>query len=546
MKKNKVFTIAVVVILTIGMMSMTAAQSDDNIIVFVDGVYVNFVGQQPSIVDGRTLVPVRGVFERLGFEVEWYERLSSVAMRSSDGLINLKIRMDEPYFLVQRLTIPIDVGIGHDPTYDFPLEVPAQIIGGSTMVPIRALLESIYYTVTWDESTRAVHISSPLPIEEIPTTVISTTEIPEEVSQAITNFSQTLFRKVLSDSAQNPVISPLSAYYALSMVAQGAQNHTLDEFSYLLNHNTANLPLELFNLANRFMNTDGSTILNIAGSVWVADRYDVYPNFDRIMTNYFGAPARSRDLPNPATIVEINRWVHDNTEGLIDRIVDSLSPCTAMVLLNALYFKGTWQYEMFDHRGVFYLASGEAVNANFISTSRNFTATENALYIAVTARYEAALLPYDCGRLGFLIVRPTDSTIVRDFADTYDLADIWSNLWRGHNAVIIMPEFELEFEITMNNVLQNMGLATAFAPGADFSGLVTESPLPGFEIDQVLQKVRIIVDKYGTEAAAVSGAILSTISSPPPPLIFNTPYIFAIYDLESGIPLFMGVMDDPR
>jgi len=103
----------------------------------------------------------------------------------------------------------------------------------------------------------------------------------------------------------------------------------------------------------------------------------------------------------------------------------------------------------------------------------------------------------------------------------------------------------------MNEVLEVIGLQMSFVPfAADFSGLVKDNELPLF-ISEVRQRVRIIVDKDGTEASAVTMVTQSSSSvsmeEPKEPLIltFNSPYIYVMYERITCIPLFIGLVDNP-
>jgi hypothetical protein len=112
--------------------------------VTVNGQRVNFAGQPPAIVDGRTLVPVRGVFEELGFTVSWNQQARQATLtRASDTIV---ITIDSATFTTN--------GTRHT------LDVPAQVIGGRTMLPIRAVLQSVGYNVRWDGGANTVVITT--------------------------------------------------------------------------------------------------------------------------------------------------------------------------------------------------------------------------------------------------------------------------------------------------------------------------------------------------------------------------------------------------
>jgi len=113
-----------------------------DVLVTVDHRAVYFDGQRPVIVNGRTLVPVRGVFEELGFDVGWDNNTRQATLTRNDD--SVVITVDSDVFVTNSV--------------EYAMDVPAQIIGGSTMLPIRAVLESLGYSLTWNETVNWVAI----------------------------------------------------------------------------------------------------------------------------------------------------------------------------------------------------------------------------------------------------------------------------------------------------------------------------------------------------------------------------------------------------
>jgi len=112
--------------------------------VIVNEEEVLFTKQPPVIIDGRTLVPAREVFEALGFVSHWNSQTGRAILLNDEYTIVITIG---------RMAFTTN-GTSH------LLEIPAQVIGGSTMIPLRAILESIGYHLRWDNVTRTVIISS--------------------------------------------------------------------------------------------------------------------------------------------------------------------------------------------------------------------------------------------------------------------------------------------------------------------------------------------------------------------------------------------------
>ena len=147
-----------------------------------------------------------------------------------------------------------------------------------------------------------------------------------------------------------------------------------------------------------------------------------------------------------------------------------------------------------------------------------------------------------------LLILPKNET-PRNF--NFNISDVLDNLNWGL-AYTMLPEFDKTYHIGFEEILENMGLVTALDSGtADFGDLVDLESLSrridNIYIQEVFQDVRIIVDRYGTEAAAatVVTAVRDSISPTPTSLIFNRPFIYAIIDTYTGIPLFIGVLDHP-
>jgi len=108
----------------------------------VHGAPVIFADQQPVVVDGRTLVPIRGVFEMLGFEIDGVDVGGEIRVTLTRAGDNVVVTTGSPTFAHN--------GTNHE------LEVAAQIIGGRTMLPIRAVVESVGYYVGWDGASNSI------------------------------------------------------------------------------------------------------------------------------------------------------------------------------------------------------------------------------------------------------------------------------------------------------------------------------------------------------------------------------------------------------
>lgn len=121
--------------------------------VFAKDVTVNLNGQKmefdvnPFIEDGRTLVPMRAIFEAIGASVTW------------DGETRLAIALYQINGEPNHIALQIDNKTAHVNDSKVELDVPARIVGDRTFVPLRFISETIGKTVTWNQDTYTVDIN---------------------------------------------------------------------------------------------------------------------------------------------------------------------------------------------------------------------------------------------------------------------------------------------------------------------------------------------------------------------------------------------------
>ena len=152
---KKLISIGVCVVMAVCLFNGVISSNGDEINVYINGAKLEF-DVPPQIIDNRTMIPMRALFEGLGVEVEWYEDIQSITAGKDYVTINLQIGSYELHIYVypdkERTPIPISPWI-------IPLDVPPMIVDGRTLVPIRAIMEGLDADVDWDEENRAVMIN---------------------------------------------------------------------------------------------------------------------------------------------------------------------------------------------------------------------------------------------------------------------------------------------------------------------------------------------------------------------------------------------------
>ncbi|HYF79359.1 MAG TPA: ABC transporter substrate-binding protein [Symbiobacteriaceae bacterium] len=103
--------------------------------------------QRPLIVQGRTLVPMRALFEALGATITWDQATQTVTAIKGETVVDLTV--DAPEAVVGDRSVPIDP--------------PAQLIGGRTYVPLRAVVDLLGARIGWDGETATIRITDRRP-----------------------------------------------------------------------------------------------------------------------------------------------------------------------------------------------------------------------------------------------------------------------------------------------------------------------------------------------------------------------------------------------
>lgn len=148
--------------------------SAQKIYITIDSKPIEKFNMEPVIIDGRTLVPVRDIFEEMDAEILWNDKDREVTIKKDDNTIVFKIDSNEA------IKNSIDV---------IKLDVPAKIINNYTMVPLRAISDSIGYNVEWDNNIRTVIIETPINTIENDKTITTTEVIKEETITETTTSS---------------------------------------------------------------------------------------------------------------------------------------------------------------------------------------------------------------------------------------------------------------------------------------------------------------------------------------------------------------------
>lgn len=355
---------------------------------------------------------------------------------------------------------------------------------------------------------------------------------------AANDFSFSLFKAVNSSPDSNVFTSPLSASFALGMTMNGAAGTTYDQMRSTLGFGTtseADINAGYKGLVSMLRGLDPQVDLRIANSIWYDKSLSVNSTFVETSRNYFDAQVTALAFTDPASVNVINNWVSAATAQKIPKIVDALEQDLVMVLVNAIYFKGSWR-ERFD--------PAQTIDAPFHGVAGDEPAKlmhRNGTMGFLGAKdYDAVDLPYGNSAFTMTVVLPHAGTSVEAVTSSLQ-STAWSTAMGQLRVVdvdLYLPRFRMEWSRTLNDDLKSLGMRDAFVDGgADLSRIGPS----GLFISYVKQKSYVDVNEEGTEAAAVTATGISITSAPQTVMMrVDRPFLFVIRERLSGTILFMG------
>lgn len=365
----------------------------------------------------------------------------------------------------------------------------------------------------------------------------------DKFKSGMLDFAVRLMQSTLDEDKKSSLISPLSVIVALGMTSNGASGETKEEFEKLFGFSVDEANAYLYTLAHSLYNGDGAKV-ELANSIWFGKdgRLAVREDFLQVNKSYYDAQAYEEDFYSHKTVKKINKWVSEHTDEMIDEIINEIDPDTLMILINALVFDALWNdpYEKYQCQdGKFTAYDGSNTDVTFMTSEETLIATKNAV----------GFRKYYNGNYAFVAMLPDGD--VFDYVKSLsgdELGEILSGKKNdyGCRAVAYLPQFEYDYELSLYNALESMGLKKAFSPSeADFSRIGDCDY--NMYIGDVLHKTHIEMTRAGTRAAAVTAVIMecgSIAGQKTRTVRLDRPFVYYIVDCNTNLPLFMGVVTE--
>ena len=331
----------------------------------------------------------------------------------------------------------------------------------------------------------------------------------------------------------NIVLSPYSILVLLCMAAESTDTETKEQ---ILNIISKDRPYsetkDAISELTRELSKD--PIMRVANALCVNAKIadTIKEDFKDNLTKDFDAKIfDSKNIVN-----DVNKWVSEKTKGMIKQIADPSVKNMLACLMNAVCFDAKWQepYEEYD------ICEDDFTNYDGSVSEVTMMSSSEYGYIK-NERLQGFVKPYKGNRYSFMALLPEKEPYdgLLDCLKDLDFSKLFKEK-QNTEVRVDMPEFKHDFSKNLTEYLEKLGMEKIFTPSADFSPMTDE----WVKAEGIIHKAHIEVDRKGTKAAAVTAmyAFAGCASFFEIPYIrLNRPFIYAIMNNETGLPVFAGI-----
>lgn len=377
-------------------------------------------------------------------------------------------------------------------------------------------------------------------------------EVTPDIPSANNQFAMNFYSQISKNTSENIFFSPVSIFTAFAIVYEGAQEDTASEIQHLFDFQTDSKERKnnFKSMLNGFEDSGFLGVrepeykLQMANALWLADSFEPKQEYVDTAKTYYDSKVAKVDFVSNAGVNTINQWVSDQTQNKIEKLFEenSTDELTALVITNAIYFKGEWVHKFtpeFTRQANFHINEHETVKVQMMELDKPI------LNYAENDLLQIIELPYKGDKVSILVLLPKESDGLQSLEEKLTLSNLseWKNSLEENMVGVYLPKFTSNTEYDLKAIMQQMGMKIPFDSALANFSKISEDPI---YIDKAIHKAFVSVDEAGTEAAAATGVGARLESGPPHTFRTDHPFIFIIQDDSDGKILFIGRVVNPQ
>ncbi|XP_037575864.1 leukocyte elastase inhibitor A isoform X1 [Dermacentor silvarum] len=382
------------------------------------------------------------------------------------------------------------------------------------------------------------------------TMATSAPAVSADLTTAIVAFTIDLYKQLLSESdgTKNIVISPFSIAAALSMTLAGAKGHTAVEITNVLHTKDDMIHAHFSDFFAKVATYAPDVTLDVANRMYSEKTFKVLEDYLAILNKFYNSTVIPVDFKNDAEAARlaVNAWVEEATKSKIKDLLPNgvVNSDTALVLVNAIYFKGLWK-EQFNPRATslqkFHTSKESAKEVHMMYKQSHFNINTECTGLNANA----IEIPYKGGKTSMVILLPYEVDGLPKLEAALTPSKL-SDVLKGLDSTLVdlsLPRFRIEYSFDLKKTLHAMGVRDLFTDNkADLSGIDGKKDLV---ISAAIHKAFVEVNEEGTEAAAATGMVaMARCAIIGIPFSVDHPFMYFIRSRDPDVILFAGSVRD--
>ncbi|KAL2092536.1 hypothetical protein ACEWY4_012334 [Coilia grayii] len=372
----------------------------------------------------------------------------------------------------------------------------------------------------------------------------------QRINAVNSQFGFRLYRSLRNhvNQTDNILFAPAGISIAMGMMALGVGPRTQEQlyealgFAEFVNasthYNNATVHKLFRKLTHRLFRRNFGYTLRSVNDLYLRQDVSINDPFRADVKAYYFAEPQSVDFADQAFLKKANNRIQKLTKGLIKEPLKSVDPNMVLMLLNYLYFKGTWEMKFpkeQTHYRNFRVSEKQQVRVAMMQNKGSYqAATDNELQVDVL------VLPYT-GNISMLVAIPQKLSGMRNLEQEISptVVNKWLSNMTNRTREVVFPRFNLKQNYDLIAHMKEMGLTELFTEG-DFTPITAEK----IAINWFQHQGTITVNEEGTEAAALTQVGFMPLSTQTR-FIVDRPFLFLIYEHRTDCLVFMGRVANP-
>ncbi|XP_050443090.1 uncharacterized protein LOC126847092 [Adelges cooleyi] len=350
----------------------------------------------------------------------------------------------------------------------------------------------------------------------------------------------------------NAVLSSISVKLVLLMIYEGALGETAKQIERVVGFSgNRQLTRERFSKKLKSLQSYDTKDyeLDIGTKLFMDKSAKAKNEFNEILNTWYNSSFETVDFSKPADAVSaINGWAENVTHGRIQQLITEADTKvnTALILLNAIYFKGYWTNPFnkdLTKNGLFNLNSKTTVEIPLMTTYNHFQISS-----IPTLSARMICLPYAGNKFVMYIVLPDSIDGLSDLVNKINPKSLAVSIksMKSVLAKVVLPKFTFEYTSILGPLLQKLGITDMFGSKANLTN-IGAGRLGNLVVSNVLQKAGLDVNEQGSTAYAVTEVDLDHRFGVSVEAEFqvNRPFLFMIEDITTDTIVFVGQVVNP-